>query len=230
MEIMLLLAAPVPPPDLDLLGELVSEELIETPYGKVSRVARRRGKKCELLEVPYFGTPDRTDPRAVIWAAREMDVRWVIGWESVVAISPHLVPGDIVIPDDYIDMVRHQPATFFEEGGMDYVGQTPPFCPEARNALLHVLSGARPKGVYIGVDGPRRETAAEARMFRSWGADLRGMNLVPEVYLAKELGVCFAAVLTVSELAADIGAKPMPRAINKGIRRTLLALSEIAPY
>ena len=76
------------------------------------------------------------------------------------------------------------------------------------DALSRVLPMA-PGGVYLGVDGPRRETAAEARMFRSWGADVLGQNLVPEIALARELGLCFAGLVTVEAISAERMSPPV---------------------
>ena len=48
----------------------------------------------------------------------------------------------------------------------------------------------------LGLDGPRRETPAEARLYRQMGADVSGQNLVPEVALAHEMGICYAGLVT----------------------------------
>ncbi|MEZ4640426.1 MAG: hypothetical protein R2856_36625 [Caldilineaceae bacterium] len=58
-------------------------------------------------------------------------------------------------------------------------------------------------GVHLGGDGPRRETIAEARMFRQWGVDVIGQNIVPEITLAAELELCYAGLVTIEHLSAD---------------------------
>jgi len=63
--------------------------------------------------------------------------------------------------------------------------------------------------VYICTEGPRFETPAEIRMFKSWGADLVGMTNVPEVVLARELGICYSAVALVTNFAAGISQAPL---------------------
>ena len=70
-----------------------------------------------------------------------------------------------------------------------------------RRALAAHL--AAPEGVYLGVDGPRRETPSEARLFRRWGVDLIGQNLVPEVALAHDAGLCYAGLATVHHYSSD---------------------------
>jgi adenine phosphoribosyltransferase len=50
------------------------------------------------------------------------------------------------------------------------------------------------EGTMITIEGPRFSTKAESKMFRSWGADVINMSTVPEVVLAREAGICYAAV------------------------------------
>ena len=50
------------------------------------------------------------------------------------------------------------------------------------------------KGTVITIEGPRFSTRAESHMFRLWGADVINMSLAPEVILANEAGIPYAAV------------------------------------
>ena len=84
-----------------------------------------------------------------------------------------------------------------------------------------------PGAVYLGVDGPRRETAAEARMFRTWGADVLGQNLVPEIALARELGLCFAGLGIVEEISAERPTLPAPEDDPRGLEAVVLTLSAL---
>lgn len=54
-------------------------------------------------------------------------------------------------------------------------------------------------GTMICIEGPRFSSRAEALMFRQWGADVINMTTVPEVVLAKEAGLCYAAVAMVTD-------------------------------
>lgn len=51
-----------------------------------------------------------------------------------------------------------------------------------------------PRGTMVCVEGPRFSSRAESLMFRQWGADVINMTTVPEVVLAKEMGLCYAAI------------------------------------
>ena len=55
------------------------------------------------------------------------------------------------------------------------------------------------------MEGPRYETAAEVRMLRRLGCDIVGMTGIPEAVLARELGICYASLCYVSNMAAGMG-------------------------
>jgi purine nucleoside phosphorylase len=89
---------------------------------------------------------------------------------------------------------------------------------------LHELLPGAPPAVVLGVDGPRRESPAEARMFRAWGADVISLNMTPEVLLAQELGLCFAALITVGEYSRDQGREPVVGEVRHGLEQAMAAL------
>jgi len=206
------------------LGPVVDERFVSTVYGDVGPLALRRSASGRRVWVqPYSGLPPRTDPRSTLLAARELGVQRVLNWDTAVALNPLLSRGQPVIVADTIDFVRHQPHTFFESEGISGIHQSPPVCPQMSVALSQALPMA-PAGVYVGVDGPRRETAAEARMFRLWGGDLLGHNLVPEIALAGELELCYAGLATVTDSSADRVSTPAQGEMRAGLEGVLEAL------
>ena len=76
-------------------------------------------------------------------------------------------------------------------------------CPELRKSLIKVAEEMKisyhKTGTYVCIEGPRFSTKAESRMFRSWGADVVGMTLVPECVLAREAEMCYASIATVTD-------------------------------
>jgi purine nucleoside phosphorylase len=78
--------------------------------------------------------------------------------------------------------------------------------------------------VVAATDGPRRETAAEARMFRAWGADLICTNVAPEAFLARELGLCFATMVTVGGYSLDQDRRPVEGEVRHSLERTMAPL------
>lgn len=206
-DLFLLLAVLLPPRALDAIGSVDHELTVETPYGPVGPIARRVAANGANIWIgPYSGLPTRTDPRATVFAAKELGVRRILNWDRGIAVNPLLRRGQPLIAADYIDWTRGQSWTFQEGSRTDFnpdeVASRPAFCPELTTALQQSLPIAL-TGIYLGVDGPRRETGAEARMFRQWGVDVIGQNLVPEVSLAQELGLCYAGLATVVNHSAD---------------------------
>ncbi|MEZ4673099.1 MAG: hypothetical protein R2932_02505 [Caldilineaceae bacterium] len=78
----------------------------------------------------------------------------------------------------------------------------------------------------MGVDGPNRETPAESRLFRRMGADVSGQNLVPEVYLARELGLCYAGLVTIGDYSADQLHQPPRGEMRAGLEQIIRALPD----
>jgi 5'-methylthioadenosine phosphorylase len=85
----------------------------------------------------------------------------------------------------------------------------------------------RPDLVYVCVEGPRFETAAEIRMFRSLGGDVVGMTGVPEVVLANELGLEYASILVVTNWAAGLQKKVAHEDVVRVMRKKGPLVKEI---
>lgn len=65
------------------------------------------------------------------------------------------------------------------------------------------------RGCYVCTDGPRYETLSEVRMFAALGGDVVGMTGVPEVVLAKEIGIEYGALAMVTNLGAGLSKEPL---------------------
>src|SRR5690606_35631920 len=84
--------------------------------------------------------------------------------------------------------------------------------PELRQLLKVSASEAGvavQEGVYCGVAGPSYETPAEVRFLERFGADVVGMSTVPEVIVARALGMRVAAVSCITNYAAGLTQVPM---------------------
>ena len=232
-DLLLLVAVLLPPTALDIFGEFVEERIISTPYGEVGPLAcRKPDGGPDVWIQPYTGLPTRTDPRATIFAARELGLTRILNWDTGVALNPVLHRGQSLIVEDYVDWTRNQPNSFLSDGlhgrQVDEIDSRPAFCPQLTGALRSLLPDA-PGIVYLGVDGPRRETPAEARMFRAWGMDVIGQNLVPEVALAQELGICYTGLVTVDAHAADRPAWVVDGEVRESLGATIRALPALLP-
>jgi 5'-methylthioadenosine phosphorylase len=126
------------------------------------------------------------------------------------------------VPDEVLDEGRGGPHTFYAGVGWGFIRHHPVFCPELRAAILAALAGAaltvHDRAVYVATTGPRLETAAEIRKFRLLGGDLVGQTLVPEVFLARELELCYAALTYVVNYAEGLVDRPyVPGVLFEGL-------------
>ena len=195
---------------------------METPYGLVETVVGKLGN-CELVFMSRHGRDHATPPhlinyRANIWALRKLGVRKIIATAAVGSLSSDFRAGGLVLLDQFLDFTKSRPSTFFEGGeqGVLHVDMTEPYCSTLRQVIMDaseqigiaVNNGA----CYVCTEGPRFETPAEIRMFQRLGADLVGMTSVPEVVLARELGMCYASIGMVTNEAAGIATHPLTHA------------------
>lgn len=194
--------------------ENIREEIITTPYGDAKvRIGTYQGEEVAFLA--RHGTNHSVPPhlinyRANIYALKMLGVERVIATTAVGSVNRNMKPGDFVIIDQFLDFTKHREHTFFEggEAGVVHTDVTEPYCPECRQVLLAAATevgiNAHQTGTYVCTEGPRFETPAEIRMFATLGGDLVGMTNVPEVVLAREIGLCYATVSMVTNFAAGI--------------------------
>ena len=179
------------------------EKDIATPYGSVKVYMKDTGSG-ETVFLPRHGKghavpPHRINYRANIKALQQLGVKRVLATAAVGSLNEGLPPGSLVIPDQFIDFTKQRANTFYNgEEGVAHADMAEPYCPALINALEEKAANAGirigGRGTYVCVEGPRFETKAEIRFFKSMGGDMVGMTGVPEAVLARELGICYAAV------------------------------------
>jgi 5'-methylthioadenosine phosphorylase len=193
-------------------------ERYDTPFGRSNPVhlfvyeeigfvvLSRHGEAGYQVSAPFV------NDRANLYALKALGVEKILAWCAPGAINEAMAPGDLVIPHDILDEGHQQPYTFFADRGLGFVRQNPVFCPELRQAVIQTLAPGpfplHPTGVYTATTGPRLETPAEIRKYKMFGGELVGMTLVPEIFLARELELCYAAVCYVVNYAEGIKDRP----------------------
>jgi 5'-methylthioadenosine phosphorylase len=117
---------------------------------------------------------------------------------AVGSLRQEIVPGDIVIPDQFIDRTTQRPSTFFGKGIVAHVSLADPFCKDLTENLAASAAAEGGKvhrrGTYLCMEGPQFSTRAESQLYRSWGADVIGMTNLQEAKLAREAEICFATL------------------------------------
>ena len=194
--------------------EVVKREIVRTPYGDPSGAitfGTIRGETVAFLARHGYGhtiPPHRVNYRANLWALAQYKVEYVLGVASVGGIRPDLAPGTLAVPDQIIDYTYGREFTYFhgENRSVVHVDFTQPYCAALRERVLKAAELASEPivagGTYGATQGPRLETAAEIDRLERDGADMVGMTGMPEAALARELGLCYAAIAVVVNYAA----------------------------
>ncbi len=165
----------------------------------------------------YAKTAPFVNYRANIYAAKSLGVERIVAWTGPGIVAAKYRPGDLVLPDDLLDFTRNRPSTFYEGKGIGFIRQSPVFCETLRAALQGAWGKGRrgirlhAEGTYACTEGPRLETPAEIRFLASAGADMVGMTLCPEAFLARELEICYAPVGYLTNYAEGVKRLPYRR-------------------
>jgi len=141
----------------------------------------------------------------VFWVFHEAGVRKVVADGGVGSLNHLLDPRDVVIPNDFIDLTMKQ--DIYVRGDHLLIMRQP-ICPDLA-AHLHAaasVSFARVyrRGTYLVTDGPRFESVAEVDYMKRLGGDVIGQSLSPEVFLARDIGACFAGIYIVVNYAEGV--------------------------
>jgi len=186
---------------------LADDLQFETPFGPSPafthfRVEGERGSR-EALAIKMHGWRrgvKRGDASLqAFWVFHQAGVRKVIADGGVGSLNHLLDPRDIVVPNDFIDLTVKQ--DIYVRGDHLLVMRQP-ICPDLAGHLLEGASaGDFPRvfgrGVYLVTDGPRFESIAEVDYMKRLGGDIIGQSLAPEVFLARDIGACYAGIYIV---------------------------------
>jgi 5'-methylthioadenosine phosphorylase len=177
---------------------------VVTPFGKPSDdyvIGTLHGRRVAFL--PRHGRGHRIMPtdinyRANILGMKSLGVQRIISVSAVGSMKEGIRPGDMVIPDQFLDLTRQRRSTFFGNGVVAHVGMAEPVCAD----LCRVLSesgakvGARvhSSGTYLCMEGPQFSTRAESLAYRQWKVDVIGMTNATEAKLAREAEICYSTI------------------------------------
>ena len=175
------------------------EPLRAAVTGHGAAVLQRHGADGHVL-------PHRIDHEANLLSLREAGCDRLLALGSVGSLREEIPVGSLVCPDDFIALqltlttigdARAHIAPGFDQGLRAAVLE------RAAAESIELADG----GVYWQTNGPRFETPAEIRMMAPH-CHLVGMTLASECIVARELGLAYAAICVVDNLANGIGARP----------------------
>lgn len=206
----------------ELLDDAI-EVAPETPYGPASspvaigHIGETRVAFIARHGIRHTLPPHRINFRANLWALRDLGVRRVIGPCAVGSLRPEIRPGDFMVLDQLVDRTWGRPDTFLDGPVVEHVAFADPYCDELSSVVVDAAGPEitiHPRGTVAVINGPRFSTRAESTWFRRAGWDVVNMTQFPEVYLARELGLCYAGLALVTDY--DTGVEGDDRAPGAG--------------
>lgn len=180
--------------------EIIADNLrFETPYGESPAMRLFSVGEKQVLTVKMHGWRSgvsRSDAsRQVFWVFREAGVKRILSEGGVGTVNKLLDLRDFIVPDDYLDMSVRKDVML---DGRYLLIMREALCPEMRKTLIEAVSKRFDgrvflRGTYAVTDGRHFESPAEVAMLNGH-ADIVGQSMCPEVYLAREIGACYAGL------------------------------------
>ncbi|TGK03058.1 S-methyl-5'-thioadenosine phosphorylase [Leptospira langatensis] len=184
--------------------ELVEEVLPETPWGKPSdtiKIGKIQGKLIAFLPrhgVGHFLMPHEVPMKANICALKILGVEEIVAFSSVGSLREEIKPMDFVLPAQIIDRTRGRESTFFGKGVVAHAPFADPFSKNLsdriKKAADKINLPIHENKTLVCMEGPLFSTRAESHMYRSWGADIINMSVLPEAKLAREAEIAYQMI------------------------------------
>ncbi len=185
---------------------------IATPFGEPSApLVLGTLDGTEVAFLPRHGEghrllPSEVNYRANIWALKKVGVETLLSVSAVGSLQARHAPGELRLPDQFLDRTQGRKSSFFGEGLVAHAGFAEPTCGRVRRLLMDMgIALALPiedGGTYLNMEGPQFSTRAESRLHQRWGADFVGMTQATEAKLAREAELCFACIALVTDYDA----------------------------
>ncbi|NRP17218.1 Purine nucleoside phosphorylase 1 [Ensifer adhaerens] len=175
-------------------GELVAGLLGDVPVVMLSG------------RVHYYESGDANAMRVPLQTLKELGVENLVLTNSAGSLRDDLPPGSVMRISDHINFSGFNPLIGVESDDR-FVGMTSAYdaaLGDRMRAAAERLAIPLQDGVYMWFSGPSFETPAEIRMARVLGADAVGMSTVPEVILARFMGLKVAAASVITNFGAGM--------------------------
>ncbi len=181
----------------------IKDKTVETPYGNpTSELTTGKIDGVDVIILARHGKdhsifPTGVNYRANLYALKEEGCTHILATTAVGSLREEIRPEDFVFIDQFIDFTKHRTLTFHTEKVV-HTAMSEPFCKKLRSLLVESANESSIRyhegGTVVAIEGPRFSTKAESHMFRLLGSDVINMSTVPEVILARELGICYQSI------------------------------------
>jgi 5'-methylthioadenosine phosphorylase len=217
---------------------------LETPFGRPSDpFYQGRIGDIEVVFLARHGRGHRLLPseinfRANVFGMKQLGVTHLVSVSTAGSLKEEIHPGELVVPNQFIDRTFKRPGTFFGDGLVVHVSLADPVCTNLAKDLVAATSASGAKvhdsGTYLCMEGPQFSTRAESHLYRSWGASVISMSAMQEARLAREAEMCYAALVLVTDYdcwhesvaAVDIG--EILRVMKLNVDKAQSAVSALA--
>jgi purine-nucleoside phosphorylase len=157
----------------------------------------------------YYESGDPAAMRLPLETLKALGAEIVILTNAAGSLRADMPTGSIMCLNDHINFSGLNPL-IGEKTDARFVPMTQAYDPDLRTRLHAAAKAAEVQmhdGVYAWYSGPSFETPAEIRAIRILGGDAVGMSTVPEVILARFLGLRVAAISTITNMAAGLSSE-----------------------
>jgi 5'-methylthioadenosine phosphorylase len=217
---------------------------LETPFGRPSdpfyqgRIGQvdvvflaRHGREHRIL-------PSEINFRANVFGMKQLGVTHLVSVSTAGSLKEEIHPGELIVPNQFIDRTFKRPETFFGDGLVVHVSLADPVCANlAKDLTAAVRAGGNAVhegGTYLCIEGPQFSTRAESNLYRGFGASVISMTAMQEARLAREAEMCYAALVLVTDYdcwhqsvaAVDIG--EILRVMKLNVEKAQKAVSQLA--
>jgi 5'-methylthioadenosine phosphorylase len=159
---------------------------LKTPFGAPSEklmLGKLNGRSVAFLSRHGHGhrlSPSEVNYRANLFAMKMLKVEYLFSITAVGSLKEELQPGELVIPDQYVDQTFKREKTFFENGVVAHVPMADPTCPSLADLAFRLAKqaglAAHLGGTYCNMEGPQFSSRAESLANRQMGHALIGMT------------------------------------------------------
>lgn len=171
-------------------------------------LGRLAGRRVAVMQgrAHYYEQGRADGMNLALATLKELGCRRLVLTNAAGSLRPDVGPGRLLLLSDHINFAGVSPL-FGLSGNERFVNLVDAYDPAARELLL-ALAGRLDiplnEGVYVWFCGPHFETPAEIRASQVLGGDAVGMSTVPEVIVARLLGLKVTAISMITNLAAGL--------------------------